>query len=130
MLWNGKGNNPADTLDAAIRERGPAVAINIKLRGLAMADVATDPLLIHVNPPRSDVETDPFSRTFYTFASDYVFTQLEDELKLGLYADIGHCFNTGTAITKYGEPTAQYLFKLIAIRSLVGQTIRATRLKS
>ena len=108
-----------DDIEDALFHKGSMIANYFSKYGFGDLDIETNSALIHMNPPYS-VEKGGFlyrAPPVYSFASDYVFTQLASNYDTALMAEVTGWFDAGggKASTKLGGATAEYLFKKICL---------------
>jgi hypothetical protein len=124
------GLNEMDAvLEEAIERKGSIVAENFFRDGLSGRDCDVSYLLLHINPPRSEVTGahDYAGRRIYTFASCTIFKRIASLHRTRMLAAVTGLFNASAnaAVASFGASSAGHFFEKVCLwlSPLDGKTI-------
>lgn len=136
-LWtqgNDNGDDPMKVVVNALRDKGPNVIDRFFKNGFGGIDAETNYSLIHVNPLSDEEGTVSYASVVYTFASDWIFLQLQHMYNEQLVNSALGMFNAGGSVASesHGPVSAGHLFEKICLwlAPIAEKTIRPRSLSN
>jgi hypothetical protein len=128
VIWNGRGDDPRDLLEAVITDKGAEIVNKFFSHGHGGIDMVKSHMIVHINPQSETV----YSRYNYSFASDQIFQRLCAMFNQSLIANACNLFNSGVSSDTFGGASAGNLFEKVCLWlvPLNGKSIEATSLES
>ena len=104
-------------VEEAIQDKGSAIANQFFSVGHGNLDVNTNYMIIHINPPRLEDDSDWnfYGKKVYSFASDIIFQKLTTNYGRNVLNDAINIFNRGVNSECYGAGTAGLFFEKICL---------------